>query len=343
MQRVIAGRFRSPLAVALLALPLALACRKSKNDEPAAPASASASPSASARFKLTKEQSQQVLARVGERVITLGDYVAALERMDSFERLRYQSADRRKLLLKEMIDVELLAEEARRRGLDKLPETEERLRQMLRDELMKDMRQSVPSTSELPEAEVRKYYEEHKDEFNEPERRRLSHIALPTLARAKELLPRALKATPAEWGELVRAHSRAPSSKDLGVMPVELSGDLGIVGPPGHPRGANPRVSETLRAAAFKIAKSGEVYPEVIEDNGKFEILRLTGITEPRSRSFEEAQRSIRVSLVQRLVRQREESFEKELRERYPVTVDEAALSKVKAAPSAGAPRIKGG
>jgi len=330
------------VAAALLALPLVSACKKSKQ-EPVAP-SASAAASVAPPFKLSPEQAEQVLAKVGERTITLGDYVAALERMDSFERLRYQSADRRKLLLKEMIDVELLADEARRRGLDKLPETEERLRQILRDELMKDMRRSIPSASDLPEADVRKYYDEHKEEFNEPERRRVSHIALPTLARAKELLAKAQKASPAEWGELVREHSRAPAAKELGSMPLELAGDLGIVGPPGHPRGANPRVSEVVRAAVFKIPKSGEVYPEIVEDGGKFEILRLTGITEPRERSFAEAERSIRVSLVQKLVKEREEALDKELRARFPVTIDEAALSKVKLVPSAeAAPRIKGG
>jgi peptidyl-prolyl cis-trans isomerase C len=341
MERKFAGRFRSSVAAVLLALPLVGACSKPK-PEAAAP-SASAAASVAPPFKLSPEQAQQVLAKVGERVITLGDYLAALERMDSFERLRYQSADRRKLLLKEMIDVELLADEARRRGLDKLPETEERLRQILRDELLKDVRKSVPSASDLPDADVRKYYDEHKDEFNEPERRRVSHIQLPTLARAKELLPRAMKASPAEWGELVREHTRAPSNKELGGMPLELSGDLGIVGPPGHARGANPRVSEAIRTAAFKIAKSGEVYPEVVEDGGKFEIVRLTGITAPRERSYAEAERSIRVSLVQKLVKEREEALDKELRERFPVTIDEAALSKVKAVPSAAAPRIKGG
>jgi hypothetical protein len=341
MARKFAGRLGASTAVLLLVLPLISACKKSKPEQTAP--SASAAPSVTPAFKLSPEQSQQVLAKVGDRVITLGDYVAALERMDTFERLRYQSADRRKLLLKEMIDVELLADEARRRGLDKLPETEERLRQILRDELLKDVRRTLPSASDLPEADVRKYYDEHKDEFNEPERRRVSHISVPTLARAKELLPRALKASPAEWGDLVREHSRAPAPKELGNLPLELAGDLGIVGPPGHPRGANPRVSEALRAAVFKIGKSGEVYPEVVEDGGKFEIVRMTGLSEPRERSYAEAERSIRVTLVQKLIKQHEEELDKELRARFPVTIDDEALSKIKPVPSAAAPRIKGG
>ena len=38
---------------------------------------------------LTPEQAAKVLAKVGDSTITLGDYVAALEHMDQFDRLRY--------------------------------------------------------------------------------------------------------------------------------------------------------------------------------------------------------------------------------------------------------------
>lgn len=336
------------LCLTLVAAPLLGAgCKKSKAPAPAASASAASPPASAAPFELSDEQAAQVLAKVGEHTITLGDYVAALERMDTFERLRYQSADRRKLLLKEMIDVQLLADEAKRRGLDKLPETEERLRQVLRDELMKEVRRSVPSASDLPEADVRKYYDEHREEFSDPERRRVSHIAAGNRAAAEKLLEKAKAASAAEWGAMVRENSITPVPKELGSMPVELAGDLGIVGPPGHPRGANPRVSEAVRAAAFKIEKTGDVLPEVVEDKGKFEIVRLTAITPARDRTFAESERSIRVTLVQQLVKQKEAELDKELRARFPVTIDEAALGRIQAKPPAPAkpapPRKTGG
>ena len=63
--------------------------------------------------RLTAEQASRVLAKVGDRTITLGDYAATLERMDQFDRLRYQSPERRKELSQEIIDVELLAQDAR--------------------------------------------------------------------------------------------------------------------------------------------------------------------------------------------------------------------------------------
>src|SRR5512147_645373 len=109
-----------PLA-ALLCAVLSAGCREKAKQSPAAVASASAP----APGKLTPELARQVLAKVGDRDITLGEYAETLERMDPFERIRYQSPDRRKQLLNEIIQVELLAEEAKRRGLDKTPETQE--------------------------------------------------------------------------------------------------------------------------------------------------------------------------------------------------------------------------
>lgn len=310
---------------------LALACEK-KPSGTSAP-SATASPAG-----ITPELAARVLAKVGDREITLGEYAATLERMDPFERLRYQSADRRKQLLDELIDLELLAEEARRRGLDKQPETQERVRQMLRDELLSQVRGSTPPPGDISEADARRYYDQHRDDFREPERRRVAHIALGSEAEAKAVLEKAREAGPAEWGKLVAEKSRDAGSKPSVGLPPELAGDLGIVGPPGHPRGENPNVPEPLRAAVFEIAKLGGVLPRPIAAAGAFHILRLTGKTDARDRSFADAERAIRVAITQERLRARETELQAELEKKYPVTIDEAQLAKLPLpAASAGA------
>ncbi|HEX2673374.1 MAG TPA: peptidyl-prolyl cis-trans isomerase [Polyangiaceae bacterium] len=321
-----------PLA-ALLCAVLPAGCREKSKQSPAAVASATAP----APGKLTSELARQVLAKVGDRDITLGEYAETLERMDPFERVRYQSPDRRKQLLNEIIQVELLAEEAKRRGLDKLPETQERVRQMLRDELLRDLRQSVPGPSDIPEAEVRAYFDAHHDEFKEPERRRVAHLLLANEAQAKAALQKALGASAADWGKLVTQVSLDKPAASTGPAPTELAGDLGIVGPPGHPRGANPRVPEALRAAVFEIDKLGGVLDRVVAESGHFHVVRMTGRTEARDRSFQDAERTIRVALVQQRIRAREAELEQELKKRYPVSVDDEALSRVKV-PEAEAP-----
>jgi peptidyl-prolyl cis-trans isomerase C len=309
---------------ALLALVvLALGCETKPKTGTAPSAAVSAAPAG-----LTPELAARVLAKVGEREITLGEFAATLERMDPFERLRYQSADRRKQLLDELIDLELLAEEARRRGLDKQPETQERVRQMLRDELLAQVRATSTAPSDISEADARRYYDEHRDDFREPERRRVAHLVVPSEAEAKQLLEKATSASPAEWGKLVADKSRDTRSK-VAALPTELAGDLGIVGPPGHPRGENPRVPEALRAAVFEIGAVGGVLPRVVATPSGFHIVRMTGKTDARDRTFADAERSIRVALVQERLRSRELELEAELKKKYPVSIDETQLAKI--------------
>lgn len=301
------------------------------NAEPTPSASASVSSNSSGAGQLTPELAAQVLAKVGDREITLGEYAETLERMDPFERLRYQSPDRRKQLLNEIIQVELLAEEAKRRGLDKQPETQERLRQMLKEELLREVRRNTPAPGDIAEADVHAYFDAHHDEFKEPERRRVAHLELASEAQAKALLPKAQGASAAEWGKLVNEVSLDKPPPSLGPAPTELAGDLGIVGPPGHARGANPKVPEPLRAAVFEIAQVGGVLGRVVAtDNGHFHVLRMTGRTEARDRSFQDAERTIRVAIVQEQIRDREAQLRKELAQRYPVSIDDGALSQVK-------------
>jgi parvulin-like peptidyl-prolyl isomerase len=317
---------------------LALGCETKSTNGAAPSTSASAQPPSG----ITPELAVRVLAKVGDHEITLGEYAATLQRMDPFERLRYQSPDRRKQLLDELIDLELLAEEARRRGLDKQPETQERVRQMLRDELLSEVRASVPTPGDISEADARRYYDEHRDDFREPERRRVAHIALTSEAEAKAVLEKALSVSATEWGKLVEAKSKDTRGKPSVALPPELAGDLGIVGPPGHARGENPNVPEPLRAAVFEIDKLGGVLPKVVAAAGAFHVVRLTGKTDARDRTFADAERSIRVALVQERIRAREAELEAELKKKYPVTIDEAQLAKIPLpAPSAQVPPAK--
>lgn len=285
---------------------------------------------------LSAEQAAKVLARVGDKTITVGDYVAALEHMDQFDRLRYQSPERRRELLNEMITVMLLADEAKAKGYDKTPLAEQDQRAALRDALLKETRKGLPGPSEVPEAEVRAYFEAHRAEYKDPERRRLSLLVVKDEAAAKEILEQAKKAaTATQWGELVRARSVDPQAK--ANVPVDLVGDVGMVGPPGDPRGDNARVPEEVRAAAFEIGQIGEVLPRVVKSGARFFVVRLTQKSEAHERTLAEADRSIRVKLAQDKIREKEEALLAQLRTKFPVQIDDAALAQVRTAPASDA------
>lgn len=280
---------------------------------------------------LTEEQAARVVARVGDETITLGDYAAALDRMIPFDRLRYQTIEKRRELLKEMVDLELLAIEAKRRGLDKRPEAQMAIRQILRDALLDQAHNKLPTPTEIPVGEVKAYYEAHLPEYREPERRRVSAIVTTDEAKAKEALE-AFQAdpTPNNWGKVFFQHSLTAEAEKKNRVPLDLAGELGMVGAPSDAKGANPKVPEALRAAAFKIEKVGTVHSEIVADGGKFYVVRLAGRVEAHERTFAEAEAQIRTVLLKERIRQLEADLDVELRKKYKVEIDEAALAEVK-------------
>jgi peptidyl-prolyl cis-trans isomerase C len=277
---------------------------------------------------LSAEESSKVLARVGDHAITVGEYVAALEHIDQFDRLRYQSPERRKELLSQMIDLELLAAEAKRRGYDQEPQAQQEVREILRDALLQRARKGAPGPSDIPDAEIRAYYDAHREEFRDAERRRVSVIVLPSEAAAEQALDAAKKTTtPKDWGEIVKARSVDPQAK--ANVPVDLAGDQGMVSAVGDPHGENTRVPDAVRAAVFEIAKVGDVFPRVVHADIRYFVVKLTQKTDAHDRTYAEAERSIRVKLVQEKLKQRDEDLVTALRAKFPVQIDEAALAKV--------------
>ncbi len=280
---------------------------------------------------LTPDQTAKVVAKVGDRVITLGDFARTLERMDPFDRLRFQTKERRRELLTEMIDVELLAQEAKRRGLDKRPEVQDALRQLYRDALLQKMRDSLPPPAGLTADEVKAYYEANADRYNEPERRRVSAIVMTNKVEAEKVLKLAQKVkTGAEWGELFLKNSTtAPKTKGAND-PVDLAGDLGIVGPPDDPKGGNLKVPDAVRAVVFKLANKEQVADALVEAEGKQYIVRLSGITPGHRRTLQEADRSIRVAILQQRMADMEKKLDAELRAKFPVQIDDKILADIK-------------
>jgi peptidyl-prolyl cis-trans isomerase C len=348
MWRSVMGRL---LAVGVLAVGSLPACDGCSNGATGAASAADAG----AGGRLTPEQANQVLAKVGNRSITLGDFAAALERMDPFERMRYQTKDRRQALLDEMINVELLAREAERRGLDRRPETIELVRQFQRDELLARLRASLPRPADLSAADVSRYYQEHRAEFVEPEQRRGAEIVLNDAQLARQVLSEAAAASPDRWRELVQKHapaaatpaasSTAPPAGDKTAArpPIDVPGDLGFLArepdaaPVAQPP-ASDEVPPAVREALFRIAPPSGVYPELVTVNGRHHVVRLVSLREARQRSLAEVDTLIRLRLVERREDEAKRALLGELRRQTAVKVDEAALERIEPVAPATAP-----
>jgi parvulin-like peptidyl-prolyl isomerase len=320
----------APRVVAGVALALALAASAGCNDK-ALQTSVGSDAGKRLGGAITPEQAGKVLARVGEHTITLGEFVAAIEHMDQFDRLRYQSPERRRELLAEMINIQLLADEAEAKGYDKDPRVQQEIRATLREAMMAQLHEGAPTSADVSEADVRAYYDKNRAAFHDPERRRVSAIVLTDAAKATTVLDLAKKTTTsAEWGALVKQYSTDPSAK--GNVPVDLTGDLGIVSATGETQGEpNTKVPPEVRTAIFQVAKIGDVYDKLVPTTGgKIYIVRLTQRTDAHERTFAEADRSIRVKLVQEKLREREDALVAQLKAEFPVQIDDAVLATVR-------------
>jgi hypothetical protein len=336
----------------LLAVGALPACDGCSNGTPGASIGADAG----AGGRLTPEQASQVLAKVGSRSITLGDFAAALERMDPFERMRYQTKDRRQALLDEMINVELLAREAERRGLDRRPETIELVRQFQRDELLARLRASLPRPSELPAADVSRYYQDHRADFAEPEQRRGAEIVLDDLELARRVVREAAEASPERWRELVQkyAPAAAPAAGDkTAARPaLEIPGDLGFLAAasnppraaassPAAPAAEQPSsddVPTAVREALFRIPPPAGVYPEPVSVGERHHVVRLVSLREARQRSLAEVDTQIRLRLISQREDEAKRALLAQLREQTAIKVDEAALQRIEPVVPASAP-----
>ena len=220
--------------------------------------------------------------RSATSTITLGDYAAALEHMDQFDRLRYQSPERRKELLDEMIDVELLAHEADAR----------RATTRIRSRSRSSARSCATRCSPRRARARRRRATSPRPRCARTSTRTRRTTRIPSGAasrsscskdeatRERRRSAQAKKARPRRSGASSSARSRS-TRRRRPTCPVDLAGDLGIVSPPGDARGENPRVPDGgARRGLRDRRRSDDVLGARREGGDKFYVVRLTQKTD---------------------------------------------------------------
>src|SRR5206468_401551 len=139
-----------------------------------------------------KTSSGPAVAHVGDEVITAEEFKRRIDEQSPFLRSRYNTLERKKELLEALVRNELLAQEARREGLDKSPAVREATKRAMIQELIKKQLDEKLTGSDLAESDLKAFYEQNVNDFVKPERARVYHIFLPakdgkerTAARAK--------------------------------------------------------------------------------------------------------------------------------------------------------------
>lgn len=246
--------------------------------------------------------------------ITADELRARLEEQPPFVRAGYGALERKKELLDSVVRFEVLAQEAQRQGLDQDPEVIRATRKVMVQKLMQARQQAgVPP---LSEAELSRYYEDHRAEYLQ-----LPRVGLQVLVfsqRAGEQAARALAQVRAgqPFEAAMDEFKGVAIARDEPELQTreELSGRYG------------PRAAEAL------LALGQAQVSEVLETPEGLVIARITGVQAATPRPFEQVRAQIENKLQREQRARAFEAWVAALKESAAVSVDERALEGVQLA-----------
>ncbi|MDJ0761511.1 MAG: peptidylprolyl isomerase [Myxococcota bacterium] len=223
--------------------------------------------------------------------------------------------------LHELIDTELQAQEAARRGYDTHEDVQDALKESLAHAMEIYLRLNIEAR-EPTEADLQRYYEAHAETFNVKEMIRARHILVRNKTAAEKLLYSVLKAQPSQRVfERLKGGTgdRAFNSLDLGFLAKPSEADDPVL----------PMMA-AMAAAAFTLKKDGDIYPELIQSKNGYHILMRTGYRPGTHISYEEAKtRGLYSTVKYYLMMKKLDERVAALKDRFAVVVYEETLKEI--------------
>lgn len=266
---------------------------------------------------LTEAQANEVLVKVGDRTITVGEFADRLASQSPYLQARFESPERRRDLLDNLVRYELLVYEAKRRGYEDDPEVQSARRNIMIRELIKQEVDAPLEEGGVTDEEIQAVYDADPKQFDRPAQIRVSEIIIEDRARAEKVLQKAKKADRMTFSKLAREESDDEQAE-------KKSGDLGFF------TADDETVPKPVRAAAFSLARVGDVHPELIEADDGYHIVMLTGKRAELKRTYEQAKRAIRHKLTRERKDKAMADLTARLRKEVEVEIDFDALRDVR-------------
>ena len=154
---------------------------------------------------------KRVLVRVGDAVLTAGDFTRGLNP-------RSQNLEARDMRIKQWIETRLVDREAINRHYEKNAEFQNRVNRYANQLIMKEFidRYIKPEIT-ASGAELQDYYDEHKEDFKKPAQHRIQQITVRTIEEGNEILSSLNQGADFSWLAKTRSIDRfGPKGGDLG-------------------------------------------------------------------------------------------------------------------------------
>ncbi len=211
-----------------------------------------------------KTDPEKVLAKVADREIREKDIDQVIRMMGPQGAMMYDNPQGRKAVLDELVSMHLFALKGAEEKLDQTPEFKAALETFRNQSLARAAIDASLKDVTASDEDAKKFYDEHPDQFTQPERVHVRHILISddvTSADAIAKVQADLRAG-ASFDEVAKSRSLCPSAAQ--------GGDLGEV--------SKGQMVPEFEAAAFALKNPGDLSDPVKTRFG-WHIIRLEGRT----------------------------------------------------------------
>jgi hypothetical protein len=259
----------------------------------------------------------RVFSRLGQVTLTLGEIEDDIQRRSPFARRQFEDRERLVAHARELFRAKLLAHAASERGYGDKASVRTLVDRHLVAAVVRRQVDELNGPTQITTADARAYFDSHQELFVRAEQRRVSHILVESREQAAALL------TQVRAGDL-RVFRRLAQAESLDTETNQRGGDLGFFAADGRAAGGTDvAVNETIAQLAFTLTREEPVAREPLELTTtaglRYSVVRLTGIREGASPSFEDVEASVRRRLA---VERRDGAYRAyiaQLRERHQV------------------------
>jgi len=252
------------------------------------------------------------IAKVNNSVISEDDFHKEISLIPEWARKNFSGKEGKERFLQELINKELIYQDAINRGLQNDRELAEKIEEFRKMSLLTIvLKQEIEEKAEVTESEIKEFYDGNPENFKTGEEVRARHILVDTEEKANDILNSIIKGE--GFTELAKTFSMDKGSAQNG-------GDLGFF--------SRGRMIPEFEETAFSL-KKGEPSKPVKTTYG-YHIIEVTDKREGSQIKFEEAKENIKNQLVKEKQKALFESYIETLKNKTDIKTDEERLSSMK-------------
>jgi len=253
------------------------------------------------------EDKELIIIKYSDGKISIGDFIEEINKFPITRRPNITNKEEVfNLIDRRILPQKLLELEAKAQDIRNDEKVKEQLKSFSESYMLSKIKQvEVKDKVKVTDNDLMKYYEEHREEFKNQEKREVQEIAVKDENLAKGLLKRAKSGE--NFTKLVKKYSEKESSK-------KKDGNIGFI----------VRSRQHYGKPTFETEVGGITGPVLIGKH--YSIIKVLDIKEATYKTFAEAKKILNAKVNREVKNQREKDWMEELRNEIEITIFENRL-----------------